>query len=59
MKYIILEQKKEKNLKEKNLKEENLRKENLEKDKIFKDLKSLKKSNDLKDTIEFIVNREK
>ena len=27
--------------------------------KIFKDLKSLKKSNDLKDTIEFIVNREK
>ena len=27
--------------------------------KIFKDLKNLKKSNDLKDTIEFIVNREK
>ena len=32
---------------------------NFKKDKIFKDLKSLKKNNDLKDTIEFIVNREK
>ena len=33
--------------------------ENFKKDKIFKVLKNLKKSNDLKDTIEFIVNREK
>ena len=32
---------------------------NFKKDKIFKVLKNLKKSNDLKDTIEFIVNREK
>ena len=32
---------------------------NFKKNKIFRDLKNLKKSNDLKDTIEFIVNREK
>ena len=32
---------------------------NFKKDKIFKVLKKLKNSNDLKDTIEFIVNREK
>ena len=32
---------------------------NFKKDKIFKVLKNLEKSNDLKDTIEFIINREK
>ena len=32
---------------------------NLKKDKIFKVLKALKNSDDLKDTVKFIINREK